>query len=76
LARPSHIEEKVDPPEVETFLRLKDVRGVTKLSNATIYRKMKAGQFPRSYAISEGIVVWRERDIASWQAKVLEEAIS
>jgi prophage regulatory protein len=73
LADPAHLVEE-PPLEVETFLRLKDVRAVTKLSHATIYRKMKAGAFPKSYSISPGVRIWRERDIAAWQAKVLAEA--
>ncbi len=74
MARPSRIAQE-DELEVETFLRIKDVRAVTKLSEATIYRKMKAKEFPRSYSIMKGVSVWRERDIAAWQAKVLEEAM-
>jgi len=52
----------------DTLLRLPDVRARTKLSRATIYRKMAAGAFPPATPISKRMVAWYEADINAWVA--------
>lgn len=52
----------------DNLLRLADVRARTRMSRATIYRKIAAGTFPASYQISAGLVAWYEADIDAWVA--------
>jgi prophage regulatory protein len=54
--------------EKDNLLRLVEVRQRTKLSRTTIYRKIGAGTFPRSFPISVGLVAWYESDIDAWVA--------
>ena len=52
-----------------SFLRKKDLTSykVTPFSYATLYRKIKLGDFPRPIKLSS-ISVWRVSDIRKWQA--------
>ena len=50
----------------DRFLRMKDVVERTSLNRATIYRKITAGEFPKSVKLGPAIVAWRESDIAAW----------
>lgn len=50
----------------DNLLRLRDVKERTKLSRTTIYNRIKAGTFPRSFPISEGLVAWYESEIDAW----------
>lgn len=50
------------------LLRMAAVKARTGLSRTTIYRRMEAGTFPRSWPISAGLVGWYETDIDSWVA--------
>ena len=51
------------------FLRFPEVVELTGLSKATIYRQMKAGNFPKSVKLSERAVAWRRDDIEEWLRK-------
>jgi len=48
------------------LLRINDVRLVTGLSPASIYKGMAAGEFPRSVAISARARGWLDSDIDAW----------
>jgi len=52
-----------------SFLRKKDLtlHKVTPFSNATLYRKIKAGEFPKPIKLS-GISLWRISEVRKWQA--------
>lgn len=39
---------------------------MTSLGNSTIYRRMKAGKFPKPKRLSEACVRGRESDIEKW----------
>lgn len=52
----------------ERFLNVREVALRVGLSRSTIYRKVKAGDFPDSYDLSDGRVAWRESDIDAWVA--------
>lgn len=54
--------------KLDRFLREEEVLAVTSLSRATIWRLVKAKQFPPPVNITSGRVGWRESAIASWQA--------
>ncbi len=51
------------------FLRFAEVVELTGLSKATIYRQMKAGNFPKSIKLSERAVAWVRDDIDEWLRK-------
>lgn len=48
------------------FLRLTDVKDRVGYGKATIYRKMDAGEFPRTYSLGARAVAWLESDIDAW----------
>ena len=50
----------------DRLLRLREVEEITGLSRSTIYRMLKAGQFPQSVRVGRKAVRWRLRDINSW----------
>ena len=56
-----------DLPE-SSFLRKKDLdfTKITPFSSATLYRKIKSGDFPKPIKISS-ISAWRVSDIREWQ---------
>ncbi len=42
------------------------VPGIVPFSAATLWRKVKAGQFPKPVKLSDRITAWRASDIAAW----------
>jgi prophage regulatory protein len=48
------------------LLRLRQVIEITGLGRDTIYRYIRAGQFPRQRRISERASAWREDEIKEW----------
>ena len=50
------------------FLNIKAVIAKTSLSQATIYREMKANRFPRPTKISPGRVGWYEESLNAFLA--------
>ncbi|HTU12225.1 MAG TPA: AlpA family transcriptional regulator [Allosphingosinicella sp.] len=60
---PTAIADKPD-----RILRLPAVLERTGLSRSTLYRKIKAGTFPRQVAISTRCAGWRESAISAWTA--------
>ena len=55
-----------DRPRVLRLLRLKEVKRLTGLSTATVYRRMKEGTFPRSHSLGGSMVAWSEAEIEDW----------
>jgi prophage regulatory protein len=51
---------------MDRFLRLPDVRRVTGLSRATIYRKIAANEFPRQRALGERASGWLYSEVQAW----------
>ena len=51
---------------VTKLLSLKGVIEMTSLSKSSIYRLVRAGQFPKSQHITAGRVVWRSDLISQW----------
>jgi len=51
-----------------------EVRHITGLSSATIYRYMARKQFPASIPIGDRIVAWSSEDIEAWIAEKTEQA--
>ena len=50
------------------FWRLPRVLEETGLSRPVLYRKMAAGEFPKSFHIGERAVAWSSDDIEAWKA--------
>ena len=50
------------------MLRIADVMARTGLSRVSIWRQVRAGQFPAPIELSANTIGWLENDIASWQA--------
>lgn len=50
----------------DRFIRLPEVIERSGLSRRTIYRKMAAGEFPRSVALGDNAVAWRESELLAW----------
>jgi predicted DNA-binding transcriptional regulator AlpA len=49
------------------MLTVKDVALLTHMSRVTLYRLVRAGNFPVPVAISGRSIRWTEDDIAVWQ---------
>jgi len=50
----------------DRILRLPAVLERTGLSRSTLYRKIKAGTFPRQLSISTRCAGWRESSVIEW----------
>ncbi|MDH2997857.1 DNA-binding protein [Pasteurellaceae bacterium LFhippo2] len=53
-------------PHKERFIKIDEVIAVTSLSETTIYRKMKAKEFPESISLGTNSKVWLESEIQQW----------
>lgn len=50
----------------DRLLRLADVRAATGLSRSTIYKLMRAGDFPQSVQLTPKLVAWWESEVTAW----------
>ncbi len=48
------------------FLRLSDVKAMTGLSKASIYKRMRLQIFPQAIKLGSRLTVWLENDVHSW----------
>ena len=55
------------------IIRRKEVEGRTGLSRATIYRKVKAGSFPKPLHLTERAVGWLETEVQAFLQARLDE---
>ena len=56
------------------FIRMPEVRHITGLSSATLYRYIAKKQFPASIPIGARIVAWSSEDIEAWIVEKIEQA--
>ncbi len=42
------------------------IPSVVPFSSATLWRKVKAGEFPRPVKLSERVTAWRVEDVRAW----------
>ena len=56
------------------FMRMKRVVIYTDISQATLYRMIDAGLFPKGKKLSSGTVVWDKYVIDSWLSDQNQEA--
>jgi prophage regulatory protein len=54
------------PDQPDRILRLPTVLARTGLSRATLYRKVRAGTFPRQLKIAARCAGWRESAVNDW----------
>ncbi|MCY1294561.1 Prophage CP4-57 regulatory protein (AlpA) [compost metagenome] len=55
------------------FIRRKEVKAKTSLSDSEIYRRIHAGTFPAQVKLSEGHAVWIEAEVDAWiEARIAE----
>lgn len=54
------------------FMRIKQVVAETCLSKATIYKLIKAGDFPAPIKISVGLSAWLTSEVAEWQQQRIQ----
>jgi prophage regulatory protein len=48
------------------FLRVKDLIKFLTLSQSTIWRKVRAGEFPQPIKLSEAVTAWKTSDVRAW----------
>ena len=52
--------------EGDRLLRLPEVLRLTGLSRSAVYRKIKAGEYPRPLKLGKRAVGWRESEVIAW----------
>lgn len=63
-------------PVHSQLIRKADVVERVGLSSATIWRLQKRGKFPRSFAISPGLVGWLASDIEFWISQRVTDGLT
>ncbi|HZV08311.1 MAG TPA: AlpA family phage regulatory protein, partial [Novosphingobium sp.] len=53
------------------LMSIKEIRAETSLHTATIYRRIKAGNFPAPRPIGGGRVAWLQSEIEAWKQEIL-----
>jgi prophage regulatory protein len=53
-------------PSTDRFLTKPDVRRMTGLSDATIWREYRAGRFPRPHQLTKKRIGWLEGEVQAW----------
>lgn len=60
--------------QLQSFLRLKQVKILTGFSRSWIYEAIRRGDFPAPISIGVRAVAWTEKSIADWQAQRIEQS--
>ncbi|MBU0593844.1 MAG: AlpA family phage regulatory protein [Gammaproteobacteria bacterium] len=60
--------------QLQSFLRLKQVKLQTGFSRSWIYEAIRRGDFPAPISIGARAVAWTEQSIADWQALRIEQS--
>lgn len=53
--------------ELQGYKRAKAVTAQYPISNASLWRKVKNGTFPKPVKLSAGITAWRDSDLLNWE---------
>lgn len=56
------------------YIKINEVRRLTGLSTATIYRRMSESDFPKQVPLGKGCVRWVEAEVKAWVRKKMEQA--
>ncbi len=62
------MEPALHEPFVERLIRIDEVKRLTGISTATLYRKISANEFPRPVPLGVGARAWPLSEIQSWIA--------
>jgi prophage regulatory protein len=60
--------------QLQSFLRIKQVKLLTGFSRSWIYDAIRRGDFPAPISIGARAVAWTENSIRSWQAQRIEQS--
>lgn len=60
--------------QLQSFLRLKQVKTLTGFSRSWIYEAIRRGDFPAPISIGARAVAWTEISIAEWQALRIKQS--
>lgn len=60
--------------QLQSFLRLKQVKILTGLSRSWIYDAIRRGNFPAPISIGTRAVAWTEQSIADWQSLRIKQS--
>lgn len=60
--------------QLQSFLRLKQVKLRTGFSRSWIYEAIRRGDFPAPISIGVRAVAWTEQSIADWQLQRIEQS--
>ena len=60
--------------QLQSFLRLKQVKILTGFSRSWIYEAIRRGDFPAPISIGARAVAWTENSIKNWQAQRIEQS--
>jgi prophage regulatory protein len=60
---------------IDRLLRLRDVAPLVGMSKATIYRKLKSGEFPRPVLTGGSSVRWRLSNLEDWMASLTRQEV-
>ncbi len=63
-------EKKSIHETVAEYLRMKDLIMYLTLSQSSIWRKVRAGEFPQPIKLSEAVTAWKTSDVRAWMQKV------
>jgi len=55
------------PDRADGYKRAKSICSKYPISPASLWRKVKAGTFPRPIKLSTGITAWRNADLLEWE---------
>jgi prophage regulatory protein len=58
--------------DLDPLLTIRDVRQITTLSRATIYRFISAGHFPKPIHLGPNRRAWRLSDVRAWNESPLD----
>lgn len=60
--------------QLQTFLRIKQVKAITGMSRSWLYEAIRRGDFPAPITIGSRAVAWDADSIANWQARRIEQS--
>lgn len=60
-----NIENSTTLPETG-FVRQSQLKGIIPFSATTLWRKVKANEFPQPVKLSAGVTAWRVEEVRAW----------
>ena len=58
------------------FVREREPLQIIPFSHATLWRKVKTGDFPRPVKLSDRITAWRAEDVRAWMTSRTFDSVS